>query len=50
MKHKTGIRKLITAALLIIALGACIFGALRGEVRTVNKKSTNICLECIGIG
>ena len=36
--------------LLFLAVAACIFGVARGEVKTVNRKSINICMECIGIG
>lgn len=40
----------VTLILLLLAVASCIFGVSRGEVKTVNKKATNICMECIGIG
>ncbi len=40
----------VTLILLLIAMASCIFGISRGEVKTVAKKATNICMECIGIG
>ncbi len=40
----------LTAVLLAVAIGACAYGAARGEMNTVFLKSVNICLECIGIG
>ena len=40
---------LALALVAIAAVMVCI-GAWRGEVNTVFKKATNICLECVGIG
>jgi len=39
-------------AITLLALGGVfvLVGVLRGEVFTVLKKATTICLECIGIG
>ena len=40
----------VTLILLLIAIVSCIFGISRGEVETVGRKATSICMECIGIG
>lgn len=40
----------ITAILLIVAILLMVCGTMRGEVKTMFKKSVNICMECIGIG
>lgn len=40
----------LTVLLFIAAAVCCVFGASRGEVRTVSQKAVNICMECIGIG
>ncbi len=50
MEEKRTIPAWVTYGLLLIALSACVFGALRGEIRTIYLKAVNICLECIGIG
>lgn len=39
--------RILVLLLAIISMG---FGIARKEPRTVLKKATNICLECIGIG
>ena len=46
-EHTKTLICLIAAALGIIMINA---GIMNGEVKTVEQKSTNICLECIGIG
>ena len=50
MKISDDRRRKVAAVLLVISVAACIYGTYRGEMKTVNNKSTNICLECIGIG
>ena len=40
----------VTAVLLAISIAMCGFGIFRGEVKTVCKKATAICMECIGLG
>nr|WP_297707828.1 CD1871A family CXXC motif-containing protein [uncultured Butyrivibrio sp.] len=40
----------VTIILLILAISSCIYGISTGEAKTVNKKATSICMECIGIG
>jgi hypothetical protein len=40
----------VTLILLLIAIASCVFGFSRGEAKTINKKATSICMECIGIG
>lgn len=41
---------LIGLIILVLATVFINIGIMRGEVKTVNHKSTKICLECIGIG
>lgn len=50
MKRSDDLHRTVAIAILVVSVAACIYGAYRGEVKTVNRKSTNICLECIGIG
>ena len=48
MKEKT--RNIICIILAVCGIVLTCIGIMNGEVKTVEKKSTNICLECIGIG
>lgn len=43
-------RKLLQYLVLIAAIAGIGVGIARKEPRVVEKKATNICLECIGIG
>ena len=43
-------RSVIGAVTIIIAAILMVVGICRGEMAEVFLKSTNICLECIGIG
>ncbi|MGI6315339.1 MAG: CD1871A family CXXC motif-containing protein [Christensenellales bacterium] len=43
-------RALITAAIIIAAVGLIVFGVYSGEAKEVFQKAVNICLECIGVG
>ena len=43
-------RNIICCVLLFISLVFLVWGSARGEVETVENKSTSICMECIGIG
>ena len=45
-KHPLLIRLLLLSLGIALLLG----GIFRGEVATVFKKATHICMECIGIG
>lgn len=45
-------RKLwVVRCVVLLAAVLCIgIGVIRGEHKDVEKKATNICLQCIGIG
>ena len=43
-------RQSLAILLIILAVGFMVLGLYRGEIAEVFLKSTNICLECIGIG
>jgi len=40
----------VTYLLILLAAASCVFGVVRGEMKTVSRKAVNICMECIGIG
>ena len=40
----------VTLLLLALAIASCVFGVCRGELKTVYRKASTVCLECIGIG
>ena len=42
--------RLLRVLVLLLAILSMGIGIARKEPRTVLKKATNICLECIGIG
>ncbi len=48
MKRKVPLA--VTALLLVLALASCLYGTLRGELQTVRRRASTVCLECIGIG
>ena len=43
-------KRFVGPALLIAALVFLFIGVQNGEMKTVLKKATTICMECIGIG
>lgn len=45
-KRKTA----VGAAVMLLAAGFIIYGAVRGEAAVVLGKAVNICMECIGLG
>ena len=48
MKGEVSLR--VTALLLAISIAMCGYGVYSNEVKTVCKKATAICMECIGLG
>ena len=50
MNKKRTVPLYVTAVFFIIAAVSCVYGVYSGETRTVSKKASNICMECIGIG
>lgn len=40
----------VRGAVIMLAVGFIVFGAIREEQVEVLKKATSICLQCIGIG
>ncbi|MBR3581751.1 MAG: thioredoxin [Lachnospiraceae bacterium] len=47
---KDNLKLLIGLLLIVIAILLINIGIISGEVGVVEAKSSNICLECIGIG
>ena len=43
-------KRIVSYALLTIALGLITVGIFRAEFQSVLQKAVYICLECIGIG
>lgn len=44
------VRACVQLLLIGVAVGFLVFGVIRKEHKDVERKATNICLECIGIG
>ena len=40
----------VKVLLLGLAIASFVFGIYRGELKTVQRKASTVCLECIGIG
>ena len=40
----------VRGAVIMLAVGFIVFGAIREEQVEVLKKATSICLQCLGIG
>ena len=40
----------LTVAILIAAMGMCLYGVVSGETEIILMKAVNICMECIGLG
>lgn len=47
---RTSRKYLIPLVILLLGLAGIALGVAQGEVYTVLKKATMICLECIGLG
>lgn len=43
-------RNRVAFALILISIIFLAIGVWRGEMETVIRKATNICMECIGLG
>ncbi len=43
-------RLIIAFLLIIVAIILINVGIMNGDIESVEKKTTNVCLECIGIG
>ena len=48
MKELSG--KYLKYIILVLAVGALVFGIYRGDMEGVLRKAAAICMECIGIG
>ena len=47
---KEKVKLIVLLLLLVVAFFMINIGILSGDVSVVETKSTNICMECIGIG
>lgn len=41
---------MVRIIILVVSCGFILYGAARGEGKTVLNKAVNICFECIGLG